>query len=208
MRLFSRAVIVLTVLLAGGPIDAQQYTSQEIGVFNAINQMRARPAAFVHTLETLRSYYRGNLFTPPGHVPIQTREGVRAVDETMRALRLSGPMGTLKLSRGLSSAAALQVRDTGARGLVGHAGSGGEKPADRIALFGNWSHRIGECISYGDADPTGVVAQLLIDDGVRDRGHRVTLLDPEWRYVGISCGAHAVYGGMCVLDFAAAFEER
>ena len=176
---------------------------------NVLNQLRARPAAFVRTLETFRTYYRGSLFIPPGHVPIQTHEGVRAVNETIAALRhLSRPLGTLTLSRGLSKAAALQTRDSGARGLVGHASSDGENPSDRIARFGHWSRSIGECISYGDADPTGVVAQLLIDDGVRDRGHRETLLDPQWRYVGVSCAAHAVYRGMCVLDFAAGFEER
>ena len=196
------------LLLAGSSLHAQRLTSQEIGVFNTVNQLRARPAAFVRTLETFRSYYRGSLFIPPGQVPIQTREGVRAVDETIGALRpLSHPLGRLILSRGLSRAAALHVRDTGSRGLVGHADPDGN-PADRIARFGEWSRRIGECITYGDADPTGVVAQLLIDDGVRDRGHRVTLLDPEWRYVGVSCGAHSVYRGMCVLDFAAGFEER
>jgi uncharacterized protein YkwD len=203
-----RAALAAVLLLAGSWVHAQQLTPQEMGVFHAVNQLRARPSAFVRTLETFRSYYRGSLFIPPGHVPIQTREGVRAVDETIRALRrLSMPPGTLTLSRGLTNAAALQVRDTGATGQVGHSGSDGG-PADRIARFGNWSRSIGECISYGDADPTGVIAQLLIDDGVRDRGHRVTLLDPQWRYVGVSCGAHAVYRGMCVLDFAAAFQEQ
>jgi uncharacterized protein YkwD len=196
-------------ILPGPKQSAQQFTHQEIGVFNAVNQLRAKPSAFVRTLQAFRSLYDGNLFTPPGHVPIQTREGVRAVDETIGALRpLSIPLGRLTLSRGLSNAAALHVRETGAGGLVGHAGPYGKSVADRVDRFGMWSQSIGECITYGDADPTGVVAQLLIDDGVRDRGHRVTLLDPQWRYVGISCGAHAVYRGMCVLDFAVAFKER
>lgn len=203
------SLIAAMLLLAGSSVRAEQFTSQEIGVFNVVNQLRARPSAFVRTLETFRSYYRGDLFIPPGHVPIRTREGVRAVDETIRALRrLSNPRGRLTLSRGLSKAAALHVRETGAKGLVGHGDPDGENTADRISRFGTWSRSIGECISYGDADPTGVVAQLLIDDGVRDRGHRATLLDPQWRYVGISCGAHSVYRGMCVLDFAAGFEER
>jgi uncharacterized protein YkwD len=205
-----RASVTAAILvLVGGSGRAQEFTHQEIGVFSAVNQLRARPSAFVRTLEAFRSLYQGNLFIPPGHVPIQTHEGVKAVDETIGALRpLSNPLERLTLSRGLSNAAALHVRETGARGLVGHAGPDGNNAADRIARFGHWSRSIGECISYGDADPTGVVAQLLIDDGVRDRGHRVILLDPQWRYVGVSCGAHAVYSGMCVLDFAVAFTER
>ena len=55
--------------------------------------------------------------------------------------------------------------------------------------------------------PTGVMSQLLVDDGVADRGHRQSLLNPAWRFVGIACGGHSVYGGMCVLDFAVGFEE-
>lgn len=204
-----RAALMAAVLLAGGVGYAQQLTRQEIGVFNAVNQLRARPSAFVRTLETLRGYYQGNLFVSPGHVPIQTQEGVRAVDEAIGALRRSSmPLARLTLSRGLSDAAALLVRDAGAKGLVGHTSSDGENLTARIDRFGNWSGSIGECISYGDADPGGVVAQLLIDDGVRNRGHRVNLLNPAWRYVGVSCGAHAVYGGMCVIDFAVVFQER
>jgi uncharacterized protein YkwD len=208
-RVMHRASLVTAMLLlAGSSARAQQFTAQEKGIFNALNELRLRPPAFVRTLQTFRSYYHGNLFIPPGHTPIETREGVKPVDETMAVLRrLPHPLGRLTLSRGLSKAAALQVRDTGAKGLVGHAGSDGG-PAERIDRFGRWSGSIGECISYGDADPTGVVAQLLVDDGVPDRGHRTTLLDGAWRYVGISCGAHAVYRGMCVIDFAVAFEER
>lgn len=197
------------LLLAAGNVHGQRFTREETGVFNAVNQLRASPADFARTLESFRSFYQGDLFVQPGHIPIRTHEGVRAVDEAIVALRrLSSSLRTLTLSRGLSDAAALHVRDTGAKGLVGHAGSDGENLSERIVRFGNWSGSIGECISYGDADPTGVVAELLVDDGVRDRGHRVALLNPEWRYVGVSCGAHAVYGGMCVLDFAVGFRER
>ena len=48
----------------------------------------------------------------------------------------------------------------------------------------------------------------LIDDGVANRGHRKSLLDPRWRYVGIACGLHARYRTVCVMDFASSYKAR
>jgi uncharacterized protein YkwD len=42
-----------------------------------------------------------------------------------------------------------------------------------------------------------------VDDGVKDRGHRKSLLDPRFDEIGVSCGNHRVYGIMCVIDLAA-----
>jgi uncharacterized protein YkwD len=207
----SYAGLVLSLLVLAPTCCAQQpFTPQETGIYQAINSFRRDPVAYIRNLEWERTLYRGNLLSPPGHTPIQTEEGVRAVDEAIAVLRrINGPIGIpLELSRGLSQAAAAHVGDTGGRGTVGHTSSDGDNFGSRISRFGTWSGSIGEAIAYGDADPTGIISQMLIDDGVRDRGHRNTLLDPHWRYVGVSCGAHAVYRGMCVMDFAAGFEER
>ncbi|HYA18786.1 MAG TPA: CAP domain-containing protein [Bryobacteraceae bacterium] len=205
-----RVRLTLAVSLLVTAASAQQFTLQEIGVVRMLNQFRRDPAAWIRNLGWERSLYRGNLLVPPGHAAIQTREGVRAVDEAIAVLRQTrGPIGIpLELSHGLSQSAAAHVRDTGRRGMVGHESSNGGDFAGRIVHFGNWTGSVGEAITYGDADPTGVISQMLIDDGVPDRGHRGTLLDPRWRYIGVSCGAHAVYRGMCVLDFAVGFEER
>jgi uncharacterized protein YkwD len=50
--------------------------------------------------------------------------------------------------------------------------------------------------------------ELLIDDGVKGRGHRMNLLDPAARFLGVGCGPHSICGTMCVLDFAIDFPER
>jgi hypothetical protein len=43
------------------------------------------------------------------------------------------------------------------------------------------------------------VQDLLIDDGVPDRGHRRNIYEPSARFVGVACGLHPRYGGMCVI---------
>jgi uncharacterized protein YkwD len=65
-----------------------------------------------------------------------------------------------------------------------------------------------ENIAYGENPAREVVLQLLIDDGVYDRGHRNNLLDPQWTVAGVACGPHRDYRQICVMDYAAGYAER
>jgi uncharacterized protein YkwD len=203
IALRSFIVVGVALVFASGRLVAQN-SSFELEVFKALTRLRADPGAYAKSLEEQRQYYRGIFFERPGRTPIETQEGVRALNEAIAALRpLRGSIGEVALSRGMTRAAREHVTDTGSRGSVGHGDF-----AQRISRFGTWSGGIAENISYGEDEPGEVISQLLIDDGVRDRGHRRNLLDPRWRYVGIACGAHARYGRMCVLDFAVAYHDK
>ena len=173
-------------------------------ILKALNRLRADPAAYVATLREQRRHYRGNLLEIPGRIDLRTQEGVRPLDEAIVELEsLHTNVGRVALSAGLSRAAFDHVTETGRRGLVDH--SNFQKRIDR---YGTWSGAIGEDISYGRSEAREVVFDLIVDDGVADRGHRKSLLDTRWRYVGIACGFHARYGTMCVLDFASSYRDR
>jgi hypothetical protein len=173
-------------------------------ILKALNQLRADPAAYVAVLREQRRHYRGNLLEIPGRIDLRTQEGVRPLDEAIVELEsLHTNLGRVALSSGLSRAAADHVIETGGRGLIDH--SNFQKRIDR---HGTWSGAIGEDISYGRSEAREIVFDLIVDDGVADRGHRKSLLDPRWRYVGIACGFHARYGTMCVLDFASSYRDR
>jgi uncharacterized protein YkwD len=188
---------------------AQEVSPLEPGILKSLNQFRADPASYVPILRERRQYYKGNRLQIAGKPDLITQEGVRAVDEAIGLLEsIHGGRGGVALSAGLSRAAADHVLDTGSRGSTSHAGSDGSNFAKRIARYGTWSGEIGEDISYGAREAREVIVELLIDDGVANRGHRKSLLNPAWRYVGIACGPHAVYGTMCVMDFASAYEDR
>jgi uncharacterized protein YkwD len=67
---------------------------------------------------------------------------------------------------------------------------------------------IGEVINYGREKPRWVVMQLLIDDGVPDRGHRKAIFNPAFHTAGAATGPHAAYGEMTVVDLADGFMDN
>lgn len=50
-----------------------------------------------------------------------------------------------------------------------------------------------------------VVHDLVVDDGVASRGHRLGVFDSNWRLVGVRLAPHATFGYVCVINFAWAF---
>ncbi|HKW09984.1 MAG TPA: CAP domain-containing protein, partial [Gemmatimonadaceae bacterium] len=68
--------------------------------------------------------------------------------------------------------------------------------------------KISENMTFGPATAHDVVAALLIDDGITDRGHRKNILDPDVKTVGISCGPHKSFRVMCDMVQAGGFVER
>ena len=69
-------------------------------------------------------------------------------------------------------------------------------------------NKVAENISYGGNTARGVIIQLIVDDGVPGRGHRVNIFSPTYRFVGVGCESHARYNGTCTLDFAAGYIEK
>ena len=86
-------------------------------------------------------------------------------------------------------------------------GKDGSRMCDRANRYGKWIGKVGENISYGQYDPRDVVIQLIIDDSLRDRGHRDNIFDPAFRVVGVAFGGHSKYRSMCVTTFAAGHDE-
>ena len=176
-------------------------------VVDELNLARTDPKRYAGFLAEMRPHFNGNQLERPGEVILVTREGVAAVNEAIEYLRAMQPLPALRLSRGLSLAAQAHVDDQES-GAMGHTGSDGSQPWDRMSRYGAWQDKVAENIAYGGYSTRGVVIQLIVDDGLPDRQHRVNMFSPEYRFVGVACGTHARLHDMCVMDFAARYSER
>ena len=128
--------------------------------------------------------------------------------ECYAELRQSKTLPVLQPKRGLSQAAKDHAADTGPKGIIGHTGSDGSSLGDRINRYGTWRSGAGENISYGYNTAREIVLQLLIDDGVEDRGHRKNIMNANTRFVGVAAGTHTKYRFMCVQDFANDYTDK
>jgi uncharacterized protein YkwD len=177
-------------------------------VLPEINLARTDPQAYAGFIRNFRRQYQGNTYHLPGsRNVIMTTEGTRAVDEAIRFLSRQKPLPALARSEGLAAAAAELVSDEGESGVIGHRGGRSGDPRERIGRHGEWQGWIAENISYGPDEARLVVMQLIVDDGVPDRGHRKNFYSRDFRKAGVACGPHPVYRTMCVIDFAGGFRE-
>lgn len=177
-------------------------------VLAEINLARTAPGTYAGFLRGFRSRFQGKEYLLPGSdVRIRTREGAAAVDEAIKFLSRQKPLPPLTWSDGLAAAAAEHVYDQGRSGATGHKGRRGSGMRERIERHGEWEGSIGENIGYGPKDPRNMVMQLIIDDGVPGRGHRINTFSKAFKTAGVACGPHPRFGTMCVIDFAGVFRD-
>ena len=190
-------------------IDIVQFPSSlEKEIIQELNLARQHPKKYACFLEQLKPYYVGKFIKRADEPTTLTDEGVSAVDEAIRFLKSVKSVAPLKYSKGMSKAAMDHVKDQGQKGTLGHRGSDGSQPGDRVNRYGTWRWTVGENISYGRDKARDIVIGLIIDDGVPSRGHRDNICNSRYQFVGVACGHHKTFGTMCVITFAGEFVEK
>jgi len=215
VRLAAHASVVTLALISGGFAPAVRRTPAEPDwsalaqeVAEETNHLRSDPASYAFYLEAMLPRFDRFLLKRPGRSFLRTEEGAPAVQEAIAALRAARPVQPLQWSAGLARAAGDHVRDQGPIGGTEHRGTDGSDPARRMERYGQWRGAVAENIAYGENPARDVVLQLVIDDGVANRGHRDALLEADWGISGVACGPHRDYGQICVMDYAMGYEER
>lgn len=120
----------------------------------------------------------------------------------LRLLQKRTSIKTLKPEKDLYSFAFKHAYSTGKAGKVGHRSTRGKSFKKRSKNLTQKYKSVGENIHYGSDDALEIVIDLLIDDGIRDLGHRQNILDPQFKYASVSIQNHKKFKFNCVIDFA------
>jgi uncharacterized protein YkwD len=112
-------------------------------------------------------------------------------------LNNQGKLPLLKHCLHLEMMAKSYAKRAGKNGIVGH-----DKIAERFSLFRILGKPYGENCSYGEETPIGVVIQLLVDEGIKNLGHRRNILSPDFKRIGVGFAKHSNYDINCVQEFS------
>jgi len=178
------------------------YEKLKYEVLAVQNDLRTNPQGFITHLENHLKLFKGNICYYPGEIGLMTNEGVAAVKEAINFLKKQKPLGTIEMDENLCKAARDHAEDTGPKGITGHDGSDGSTMSSRVERYCKWEGGLCENIDYGQKPAYRIIMSLLIDDGIKSRGHRTNLFNPNVKFGGIACGYHKTYGMLCVCDYA------
>jgi uncharacterized protein YkwD len=188
-KAFISLVSAIAALAALAAPSGAQARSFEDAVLAELNFAREHPVAYARRLQVQQVSDAGE--------DLATPSDPQAFAEAIAFLERQQPLKPLRPDPGLTAAALDHVSEQGPRGDVGH-GQFGRRVQAHVRGFG----LAGEDIDYGQHSASEVVARLIVDAGVRDRGHRSNIFAQGFELGGVSCGPHSVYGAMCVIDFA------
>jgi uncharacterized protein YkwD len=158
---------------ASTPAPGAPYMSiLEWSMLEEINLLRGNPTGYVKYIEEYKNSERAK-----GKGLSET-----TVNELIQELRSSPKLSILKPSECVYSAAQRHGRDIKQRGKSGHVGSDGSWPWDRVRKSCIGWQDGNENIVNGHDEVRHAVITLLIDEGLSNRGHRKTLLNPKWTH--------------------------
>jgi len=158
----------------GGKASASYMKDVELSMIDEINLMRSNPAGYVQYIE---AYVHEQKTT--GGFPISQS----VVDELIRELRSSPKLSHLVPKRCVYTAARKHGEDNKRRGSNEHVGTDGSWPWDRVKRECSDIQDGNENLVGGPSTVRKSVIILLIDQGIPNRGHRRTLMEPKWKYV-------------------------
>jgi uncharacterized protein YkwD len=192
-RRFITCCLLLAVLSWPAATAARHRRSAEVDPPRRAHGLEAQILATInfareHPAEYARQLRRGPMTDA-------TREAIEYLDDRRSAQ-------PFRMTSGLAVSAAIHAADQGRRGSFEHRGSDGSSAGERMRRQGVWAGIMAEEMSAGEYTAADVVRQLIVDEGVPDRGHRIDLMDPHLTRAGVGCAPHRVYGVICVIDLA------
>lgn len=159
--------------------DNSDRSSLEREILSEINRARTNPQAYAAWLQKQKQYYDGILLKLPGEKPVRTNKWLKALTEAIDFLKQQEPLPNLTITDELSTAAA-------------------SKLAQMDTIQGRENFK---SISYGKLTATGVVMQLIVDNGFPDRRHHNSIFNANSNQAGIVCQNDETYDNVCAIAY-------
>lgn len=151
--------------------------SEELEMIEEINLVRSNPKGYIpYIKEYIKDVKSGKSFGFGDPVAVSY--------ELIDQLENTPPLSILEPSECVYRAAKIHGEDRKNAGSNDHVGTDGSWPWDRILKACNGLQDGNENLVGGPSSIRKAVILLLVDDGIPNRGHRSTLLNPKWKYVG------------------------
>lgn len=154
------------------------FTEQEKAMIKEINLIRSNPRAYVAVVEKYVEYMKADNLNDDFY-----KDEIIVAQELITELKNTPVLSILEPSEGIYRAAKIHGDEAKTIGSLDHQGQDGSWPWDRVKKYDTNMTDGGENIVGGLSDIRKAVLTLLIDSGIKGRGHRAALLHPDWTHV-------------------------
>ena len=167
---------------------AQAYTNDDIGSDNEkqmiyyCNLARLNPKLFAQTY--VQKYLDENNLESSW------------TKSLLRDLNKFKKMDVLHYDKSLYNCAKAHAESNGKKGLEGH-----QNYNQRFKKYASQFAYNGENCDYGNENALDVVMSLLIDEDVPGAGHRMNILDKNFKYIGVAYAKHKKHEHNVVMCF-------
>jgi uncharacterized protein YkwD len=176
-------------------------------ILNEINTARTNPQKYIQYLEDYKKLFKGNIAYFPNSVMLATNEGTAAVDDAINYLKSLPLLKPYIFSTGLNKVVGLHMKDLVENPTLSHKSKDGSDLYTRLTRVGSVDGNYAENITFKAETARAVVLTMLIDDGVKSRGHRKNILSPTHKVVGIAFAKGKPGDNLCIVNFTEGFSD-
>ena len=160
--------------------NASTMSSAEQQMIDEINLLRKDPKGYVKHVEEYINQVKNDAMLDAAY----KAEEISTAKELIQELKNLNPLPILEPHQGLHRVGMTHGKDVQKQGMIGHKGSDGSWPWDRVKRDTELSDGNENLVAGGTTVKESLMI-LLVDSGIPGRGHRKTLLEPKWTQCGI-----------------------
>jgi len=169
---------------------------EERSMIDELNLMRRNPRGYIPYVQAYVKKHKNDGFQ-------LAPDYDNYVNSLISTLRTLSPLPEVGPKECLYDAAKVHGQDMSRTGIFDHTGSDRSSPAQRINKTCGGRNTSAENIGMGDT-PRDAFMELLIDDGVPSLGHRINLLNPEYKsFAAYKVNRVGAYNNVWVQTFSA-----